>query len=360
MVASTDIGIHSIIDCETLQPVSELNTSAKITAAPLQVAFVSVKPAVVAILWSHLLLIVDAEKHWVRYDIDRQTFISPEYDGLRLVDGENHDFLALIDASTSAIHSPSAPGSLLVDAHQMFLKDDERAEEIISGILFQFNSCLNVFLALRDPNAEAGCLLPQAIGQCTLAATTELDTSRQKELLGAASFGKTLTDDVDAKLFSRTIRILRVLNHLREACSMAITYQQFVRLSPFGLIERLLARGEHRLGWEVAEHLQLVEENPTIKDQIVSSWAASLIRQYSESGTGDHQSVTLRIRNRTRQLGVTVNFIEIAKQAAECSQIDLAYALIECEPRHKPRVELLLKIDATGKDLLVLYVFFDF
>ena len=360
MVASTDIGIHSIIDCETLQPVSELNTSAKITAAPLQVAFVSVKPAVVAILWSHLLLIVDAEKHWVRYDIDRPSFISPEYDGLRLVDGENHDFLALIDASTSAIHSPSAPGSLLVDAHQMFLKDDERAEEIISGILFQFNSCLNLVLALRDPNAEAGCLLPQAIGQCTLAATTELDTSRQKELLGAASFGKTLTDDVDAKLFSRTIRILRVLNHLREACSMAITYQQFVRLSPFGLIERLLARGEHRLGWEVAEHLQLVEENPTIKDQIVSSWAASLIRQYSESGTGDHQSVTLRIRNRTRQLGVTVNFIEIAKQAAECSQIDLAYALIECEPRHKPRVELLLKIDATGKDLPVYTSFFNF
>ena len=308
-----------------MTPLSELNTSAKITAPPLQAAFVSTKPAVVALLWSHLLLIVDEEKHWVRYDLDKVTFISSEHDGLRLIDHESHNFLALVDSSTSAIYSPSAPGSLLVDSFQLFQANDERAEEIVS--------------LLRDPNTDN--LLPQAIGQCTLAATTELDTNRQKELLSAASFGKTLTDEVDSKLFSRTIRILRVLNHLRRECAMAITYQQFVRLSPFGLIDRLLARGQHKLGWHVAEHLQLIEENPSIKDQIVSSWAASIIRQ--SQGDTNHQEITTRIRTRTRQLGVTVNFIDIAKQAAECSQIELAYALIECEPRHRPRVELLLK-----------------
>jgi len=335
LVASTDVGIHSIIDSETLEPLSELNTSAKITAPPLQACFVSNKPPVVALLWSHLLLIVDAEKHWVRYDLDEVTYISAEHDGLRMVSGTNHAFLALVDASTSAIYSPSAPGSLLVDAFHLFTRDDERAEEIVS--------------VLRHPNNDDSCLLPQAIGQCTLAATTELSTRRQKELLSAASFGKTLTDEVDAKLFSRTIRILRVLNHLRRHCAMSVTYQQFVRLSPFGLIERLLARGQHKLGWHVAEHLQLIEENPNIKDQIVSSWAAALIRQ---SRSDNHQSITTRIRNRTRQLGVSVNFIDIAKQAAECAQIELAYALIECEPRHRPRVELLLKIDATGERAL--------
>ena len=103
-----------------MSPLSELNTSAKITAPPLQAAFVSTKPAVVALLWSHLLLIVDEEKHWVRYDLDKVTFISSEHDGLRLIDHQSHNFLALVDSSTSAIYSPSEPGSLLVDSFQLF------------------------------------------------------------------------------------------------------------------------------------------------------------------------------------------------------------------------------------------------
>ena len=131
-----------------------------------------------------------------------------------------------------------------------------------------YNRYLFSNLALRDSNSPNGALLPVAVGQCTLAATAELDILKQKEFLSSASFGKTLTDEVDYKLFSRTNRILRVLNHLRNHSSIFITYTQFVKIGPFGVIDRLLARNEHKLSWHIANHLQLVEDQPNVKEKI--------------------------------------------------------------------------------------------
>ena len=192
--------------------------------------------------------------------------------------------------------------------------------------------------------------MPVAVGQCTLAATAEIDISKQKEFLSSASFGKTLTDEVDYKLFSRTNRILRVLNHLRNHSSIFITYTQFVKIGPFGVIDRLLARNEHKLSWHIANHLQLVEDQPNVKEKIFSSWAQSIVRNMGEND--DNEQITSRIRHRTAELDVNVNFIEIAQQAAEMGNVNLAYKLIDCEARHKPRVELLLKIDSTGEKAL--------
>ena len=191
--------------------------------------------------------------------------------------------------------------------------------------------------------------MPVAVGQCTLAATAEIDISKQKEFLSSASFGKTLTDEVDYKLFSRTNRILRVLNHLRNHSSIFITYTQFVKIGPFGVIDRLLARNEHKLSWHIANHLQLVEDQPNVKEKIFSSWAQSIVRNMGEND--DNEQITSRIRHRTAELDVNVNFIEIAQQAAEMGNVNLAYKLIDCEARHKPRVELLLKLTPQEKRL---------
>ena len=184
-----------------------------------------------------------------------------------------------------------------------------------------------------------------------MAAAVEFEIPRQKELLSAASFGKILTDRIHYEQFSRTNRILRVLNHLRGYSYIFITYEQFVAMGPFGVIERLLNRNEPKLAWYVAHHLQLVEEHPNIRETIISSWARSLVTNMIP---GNEDETIARIRNRTAQLGVRVNFIEIAQQAIELGSdfTELAYKLIDCEVRFKPRVELLLRIERTGERAL--------
>ena len=210
-----------------------------------------------------------------------------------------------------------------------------------------------MLLALRDPNAMPEKQLDYAVARCTMAAAAEFDIEKQKLYLSAASFGKTLTDRIHYEQFSRTNRILRVLNHLRHQSFIFITYKQFVEMGPLGLIERLLRRNEHRLTWHIAHHLQLTEENPDIKERIASSWAQSTVQNMAE---GKEAETITKIRNRMASLDVRLNYIQIAQQAIELAQggnfTEMAYKLIDCEPRYKPRVELLLRIDNTYEKAL--------
>jgi hypothetical protein len=340
LALTTDVGTHLVFDTATMEVQSHMDTSQKIRTPPFQICFVSTGPRlVVALLWHHLLLIFDQNKSWYADDIHKneKPSIFQEVDGIRVVGASNHKFISVATVATSEANSLLSASYSLVQSYKYFLTQDDKAEELIS--------------ALRDPDAPVESQLETAVAQCTMAAAVEFEPNRQKELLSAASFGKILTDRIDFEQFSRTNRILRCLNHLRSRSFIFITYAQFVAMGPFGMIERLLNRNEPKLAWDVAHHLQLVEAHPNIKETIVSSWASSLVRNMKP---GNEDATIGRIRNRTAELGVRVNFIEIAQQAIELGPdlAEVAFRLIDCEPRFKPRVELLLRIERTGEKAL--------
>ena len=337
---------------------SHMDTSQKIRSPPFQICFVSTGARlVVALLWHHLLLIFDQNKSWYADDIPKneKPSIFQEVDGIRLVGASNHKFISVATVATSEANSVLSASHSLVQSYKYFLTQDDKAEELISGKFYLLTVELAIIVcmysALRDPDAPVESQLETAVAQCTMAAAVEFEPNRQKELLSAASFGKILTDRIDFEQFSRTNRILRCLNHLRSRSFIFITYAQFVAMGPFGIIERLLNRNEPKLAWDVAHHLQLIEAHPNIKETIVSSWASSLVRNMKP---GNEDETIGRIRNRTAELGVRVNFIEIAQQAIELGPdlAEVAFRLIDCEPRFKPRVELLLRIERTGEKAL--------
>ena len=214
------------------------------------------------------------------------------------------------------------------------MKNDERGEEIIS--------------ALRD--SESGnALLPDAVVQCTQAATFEFNVQRQKQLLKAAAFGKALTDEVEAEAFVRTNRIMRVLNQVRQNPGMMISIGQFKSIGYGGLIERLKRRKLFKLAWLVVSHLQLSEQFPQLKSEVISAWARNVVAEADEL---DVDGVTARIGSRVEKVRCPISFIDVAVEAAERGKMALAYALLHYEPRFRPKVELLLKIEATGEKAL--------
>ena len=95
----------------------ELNTAAKIKQTPMQIALLQSKPyPIAALLWNHMLVLLDIEKNWVIFDIDAASVIHPEVDGLRLISTRAHEFVSVVQSPTKAVYSPSGPGALLIDA----------------------------------------------------------------------------------------------------------------------------------------------------------------------------------------------------------------------------------------------------
>ena len=316
--------------------VTELNTSAKIKQPPIQTAIVQSKPtAIAALLWNHMLVLLDTDKNWVLFDINQASVIHAEVDGMRLVSTSYHQFISISQAATKGVYAPSGPGALLVDAFDFLMKEDERGEEIIS--------------ALRD-SQSGNALLPDAVVQCTTAATFEFNIQKQKQFLRAASFGKALTDDVESDSFARTNRIMRVLNQIRAAPGIMITINQFKHIGFIPLIDRLMKRNLYKLAWSIATHLQLSEQYPKLKSEIISAWARNLVREVADDT--NNETITNRIAARVDKLACTVSFIDIAVEAAELGKMSLAFALLTFEPRFRPKVELLLKIDRTGEKAL--------
>lgn len=168
--------------------------------------------------------------------------------------------------------------------------------------------------------------------------------------LSAASFGKTLTDEVDSEKFAHTTRVIRVLNQVRSDPGLMISFDQFRLIGYDGLINRLVDRSLFKLAWKVMEHLQLHHRRPKMKSDLISSWARDLVRNSADDVSND--VITSRIGNRIDKLKCQVSFIEIATEAAELGRTGLAFALANFEPRFRPKVELLLKIDRSGEKAL--------
>jgi hypothetical protein len=167
------------------------------------------------------------------------------------------------------------------------------------------------------------------------AASQEFDVRRQKQLLKAASFGKSVLDLYNSDDFVDMCETLRVLNAVRfYEIGLPLSYEQFVRLTPEKLVKRLVNRHEYLLALRISEYLRL----PT--NRIYVHWASQKVRVSAD----DEDSICrLIVKKLDGKQGVS--FEEIARSAYDEGRGRLATELLNYEPRAGRQVPLLLNME---------------
>lgn len=185
------------------------------------------------------------------------------------------------------------------------------------------------YIQLIRPN------LTEAVDTCVNAAGHEFDTQWQKRLLKAASFGKSVLDIYNSDDFVDMCETLRVLNAVRfYKIGIPISFEQYNRLTPERLIQRLLNRHEYQLALKVASYLKLPS------DRIYIHWASAKVR----IGTEDDDTVCRLVVDRlSGKPGIS--FEEIARAAHHEGRARLATELLNHEPRGGKQVPLLLDME---------------
>jgi vacuolar protein sorting-associated protein 16 len=167
------------------------------------------------------------------------------------------------------------------------------------------------------------------------AAGLEFSIHWQKQLLKAASFGKSVLDIYNSDEFVDMCETLRVLNAVRfYEIGLPLSYEQFLRLTPEKLIRRLINRREYLLALRVSSYLRL----PT--DRIYVHWASQKVRVGSE----DEDTICrLIVEKLAGKRGIS--FEEIARAAYDEGRGRLATELLNHEPRAGKQVPLLLNME---------------
>lgn len=206
-----------------------------------------------------------------------------------------------------------SPASILLDAVEQLENQSPKADDNIQ--LIRSN-------------------LVEAVDTCVAAAGHEFSSHWQKQLLKAASFGKSVLDIYNSDDFVDMCETLRVLNAVRfYEIGIPLSYSQFQRLTPEGLIQRLINRHEYLLALRIAGHLRL----PT--DRIYVHWASAKVRV-----SGDDDTICqLVVGKLAGKPGIS--FEAIARAAYEEGRRPLATQLLNHEPRAGRQVPLLLNME---------------
>lgn len=289
-----------------------------------------------------------------RYYYDGRVHVVPEFDGARLISNDTCEFLhkvsgelwskalnmtvSLLDADVTAEIfrlGSSSPASVLLDSVEQLEKKSPKADENIQHIRSS---------------------LPAAVDSCIKAAGLEFDAYWQKRLLKAASFGKSVLELYNSDEFVEMTEKLRVLTAVRDyQIGLPLSYEQYLRLTPEGLIERLISRHEYLLAIRVSEYLQIPA------DRIYVHWASQKVRV---STVDDEAVCKLIVQRLEGKPGIS--FEVIAQAAFDEGRSHLATQLLNHEPRAGKQVPLLLNMEEdvlaldkaieSGDDDLVNYV----
>ena len=199
-------------------------------------------------------------------------------------------------------------------------------------------------------------VLDEAVDACIKAAGHEYRVPLQKQLLKAASFGKSVLDLYNSDDFVDMCELLRVLNAVRfYQIGLPISYDQFVRLTPERLVKRLINRSEYLLALRISDYLRL----PT--ERIYVHWASQKVRHST-----DNDEETCRVIVQKLNGKAAVSYEDIARAAFDEGRTQLATGLLNQEPRAGKQVPLLLNMEEdsialdkaieSGDTDLVLYV----
>lgn len=240
----------------------------------------------------------------------------PDIDGIRVLTADRCDFWQKVSEDTTELVfriGSTSPPAILLDAIQQLEDKSPKADD-------------NIQLIRPD--------LDDAVDVCVRAAGQEYSVHWQKQLMKAASFGKSVLDLYNSDDFVDMTEALRVLNAVRFfEVGLPLSYDQYIRLTPERLIQRLVNRKEYLLALKVSEYLHL----PV--DRIYVHWA----RQKVLSSSTDEDSICEEIvRKLNGKRGIS--FEEVARAAYEDGRETLATRLLEHEPRAGKQVPLLLNV----------------
>lgn len=289
------------------------------------------------------LLVVGPYGDWLKLEYTPEEGTGPAYvvqeqDCVRVVTASSHELLQLVPSSLVAIRSigSTEPGALLADAASAFAEGDARCDETIRTLIAEDR-------------------LGEAIGECVSAAGCEWDTGAQRQMLRAASYGKSFEPSFSRDEFIAAAQKLRILNQLREGeIALPLTMAQYETLSPRAVIDRLAARHMFRLSLDLADYLGLADS----RDRVLVAWAVAKVQAAAaagkEMGTGGEaqyvesdESVRDLIRARlgTPGSGVSnVSYAEIAAAADAAGRRRLATLLLDFEPKAVDQVPILLRM----------------
>lgn len=239
----------------------------------------------------------------------------PDIDGIKVISNDVCDFWQKIPDATEEVFrlGSTHPASVLLDVIEQLEKKSPKADDNIQ--LIRSN-------------------LDEAVDTCIRAAGQEYSIHQQKQLLKAASFGKSVLDLYNSDDFVDMTEALRVLNAVRfYEIGLPVSYEQYLRLTPGRLVQRLVNRKEYLLALKVSQFLRL----PV--DRIYVSWARQKVRS---SGTDEDSICEEIVRKLNGKRGVS--FEEIARAAYDDGRQSMATELLKHEPRAGKQVPLLLSV----------------
>ncbi|XP_074657658.1 vacuolar protein sorting-associated protein 16 homolog [Tubulanus polymorphus] len=313
----TDTGTLWIGRCD-LQTVScEFDTGR--TTKPKQLSWCG-GGAVVAVWDDGIMMVVGHKKDKIEYFYEGTIHLVPELDGIRVISNNLHEFIQRVPSASEDVFKIGSmcPGAMLYEASKQFQRKSQHADDYIRMI--------------KDR-------LDVAVDECIEAGGQEFNTSRQKSLLKAASFGKCFLTDMRPESFVNMCQTLRVLNAIRDyTIGIPLTFNQFQQLTMRVLIDRLIYRRQYYLAIKICQYQKIPEREGA--SRILAHWACFKVQQ---TDVPDEQ-IAQAIANK---LGDTpgVSYCEIANKAIDFHRKDLAIRLLDFEPKAAEQVPLLMRLD---------------
>lgn len=275
----------------------------------------------VVLLWKNTgIVMVGPYGDWLNYPYDMAVSLVSEPDCCRIITSTSCEMLQRVPPSTEAIKriGSTDPAALLYDAMEGFLEGDPKSDENIRSI--------------ASTNQ-----LQYAVKSCITAASAEFDIARQQALFRAASYGKAFCQNLDPTEFVETAKKLRVLNDVRrEAIGLPLTIQQYTRLTPEVLVNRLTMRNHHFLALKICELLKLKNES------VLIHWASEKVKRLTATPATDEE-IALEIKHKLQKYA-RMSYLEVAAAAYHMGRRRLATMLLDMEQHAADQVPLLLSM----------------
>jgi hypothetical protein len=269
----------------------------------------------VALAWEDEIHLIGPQSAAAKFYYDSWVHLLPDVDGIRLLTNDVCEFIQKVpdDAVDVFRLGSDSPAANLLEASSLLEQKSPKADDLIQ---------------LIRPS------LADAVDTCIRAAAHEYQIHWQKSLLKAASYGKSVLDLYSSDDFVDTCDTLRVLNAVRfYEIGLPLSYDQYRRMTPEKLIERLTNRNEYLLALRVAEYLHLPAS------RIHGHWAQQKVRVSTDS---EEEICGLIVKKLHGKPGVS--FEEIARAAYDEGRVRLATELLNYEPRAGKQVPLLLNM----------------
>ncbi|KAK7206509.1 Vps16, N-terminal region-domain-containing protein [Myxozyma melibiosi] len=308
----TTYGKVYVISSDFQKKYSEYDTGT--LDSPLQVVWCANDS--VAVAWESEIRLVGPGGGSLSFYYESRIALIPEPDGIRIVSAERCEFLTRVPEVVVDMFriGSTAPSAILLDAVEQLEFKSPKADDNIQLIRSS---------------------LTEAVDSCIKAASYEPEPYWQKRLLKAALLGKSVLELYSSDEYVEMCEILRVLNAVRYyEAGILISYEQFIRLTPERLIDRLLNRQRFLLALRLSSYLRL----PV--DKVYVRWACNKVK----SSTDDDAAICKTIVNRLKPIP-SVSYDEIARTAYDEGRTKLATLLLNHEPRAGRQVPLLLDME---------------